>query len=233
MDALRSSMDQVLFGEVLLFAHEPPSELPGSIRFVRIPRLTSSRDYSEFMLGPIADHIRLPYCLVTQWDGFVVDAGAWDAAFLDYDYVGAPWPQFGDGHDVGNGGFSLRSKRLLEACRDERFVHAHPEDVAIGRVNRDLLERSHGIRFADRTAAARFSFERTTPPGPTFGFHGIFNMIRLFGADRFWRTYQTLDDRRTAFSDYALLARQLIGGRDGMRRVARLTADRWKSSGEA
>ena len=37
------------------------------------------------------------------------------------DYIGAPWPHFRDGHNVGNGGFSLRSRRLLEACRELPF----------------------------------------------------------------------------------------------------------------
>jgi hypothetical protein len=161
-----------------------------------------------------------------QWDGFVLDATQWAPQFLEYDYVGAPWPQFSDGRDVGNGGFSLRSRRLLEACRDPRFRAAHPEDVAICRLNRDLLEREHGIRFADRSTAERFAFERTEPDGPTFGFHGVFNMIPALGADGFWEVYRGLDDRRTVFVDYALLMRQLRMGNRAREHRLQLTRDR-------
>ena len=33
--------------------------------------------------------------------------------FLEYDFVGAPWPHYEDKYDVGNGGLSLRSKRAM------------------------------------------------------------------------------------------------------------------------
>ena len=40
------------------------------------------------------------------------------ARFLEYDYIGAPWPsnQDDNSHGVGNGGFSLRSKSKLIEC---------------------------------------------------------------------------------------------------------------------
>ena len=181
--------------------------------------MRSASDYSRFVLGQLADHVRTEHCLLIQWDGFVIDPGEWDERFLEYDYIGAPWPQFGDGDDVGNGGFSLRSRKLLEACRSPGFRQSHPEDVAIGRVNREYLELEQGIVFADTATAARFAFERSAPSGPTFGFHGVFNMIPLLGADRFWRIYQGLDDASTVFHDYWLLMRQLgTGSRAAARR---------------
>jgi hypothetical protein len=229
--ALRTSMDQILFHDALLFTDSASVGAGDGIRVVPIRRLGSGPAYSEFLLGELSDHIRTDHCLVVQWDGFVIDPGQWDPRFLNYDYIGAPWPQFADGHDVGNGGFSLRSRRLLDACRSPGFVPAHPEDVAIGRANRHFLEREHGIVFADRRTAERFAFERTVPPGPTFGFHGIFNMVPVLGEDRFWSLYQTLDDRSTAAPDYRLLMRQIMRGRQRFRRGVRLTADRLGSVG--
>jgi hypothetical protein len=224
--ALKACVDQADFAECLLFTHKPEIWDGGEIRTVPIPRLKSSQDYSTFVLRELADHIRTDHCLIVQWDGFILDARQWTADFLDYDYIGAPWPQFSDGHDVGNGGFSLRSRRLLEACRDPAFRDGHPEDIAICRTNRAMLESDHRIRFADRSTAARFSFERTAPVNPTFGFHGIFNMIEALGPDRFWQIYSSLDDRRTAFTDYRLLMRQLKRGPQPVARRARLTWDR-------
>ncbi|HET6943433.1 MAG TPA: DUF5672 family protein [Sphingomicrobium sp.] len=225
ISALRTCLDQAEFAECLLFTDAPVGDLDPSIRLAPIKRLRSASDYSKFVLEELLDHIRTEHCLIVQWDGFVLDKSAWQAEFLSFDYIGAPWPQFPDGLDVGNGGFSLRSRKLLQACRDSRFKGDHPEDLAICRANRSLLEDQYGIRFADRTTAERFAFERTKPPGPAFGFHGIFNMIPVLGADRFWELYRSLDDRKTALVDYRLLMRQLGSGRNVLRRRARLTRD--------
>lgn len=233
MAALRASLAQVHFGSALLFTDSAPDVVPEEVRVVPIRRLRSGRDYSEFLLLNLVNHIATDYCLIVQWDGFVLDARQWDPKFLDYDYIGAPWPQFADGHDVGNGGFSLRSRRLLQACQNPEFICWHPEDVAIGRVNRELLERDHGIVFAEKRLAERFAFERTTPRGPTFGFHGIFNMIPALGADRFWELYRTLDDRSNAVPDYQLLMRQIVRGPKRMSRGMRLSYDRIKGLGRS
>lgn len=223
--ALSASLGQAEFADCLLFTDREVFPIDARIRVIPIGRLRSSKAYSEFILRELVGHIKSEHCLIVQWDGFVLDAAQWDPGFLQYDYIGASWPQFCDGHDVGNGGFSLRSHRLLEACQDPRFQGDHPEDVAICRLNRPLLEREHGIRFANRSAACRFSFERDAPSGPTFGFHGIFNMIPALGTDHFWEIYRMLDDRGTAFTDYKLLMRQLRGGKGAWSKRVRLTME--------
>lgn len=225
LSALRTCMDKLSFAECLLFT-DKAIDTGGNCRVVPIPRLESSRDYSQFILRRLADHVRTSHCLIAQWDGFVLNANCWDPEFLEFDYIGAPWPHFTDGRDVGNGGFSLRSRRLLEACRDPRFRLGAAEDVAICRVNRSLLEQEHGVRFADRQTAEQFSYERTVPPDPTFGFHGVFNMIEAIGADRFWDIYRTLDDRTTAYVDYWPIFWGLRSGRHPARRRLQFTADR-------
>lgn len=230
LGALRACLEQVEFADCLFFTDAKPAQVPAGVRLMPIPRIRSALGYSEFLLGDFADHVRSEHCLIVQWDGFVIDADRWEPEFLAYDYIGAPWPQFGDGHDVGNGGFSLRSKRLLEASRDPRFRFAHPEDVAICRVNRDMLEGEHGIRFAERSLAGRFAFERDRPAARTFGFHGIFNIIPTFGVDPFWEIYRSLDDRSSAFADFRLLMRQLGEGDGSSARRARLASDRLKAA---
>lgn len=220
MDALRACSNQINFAECLLFT-DSNLPAPDPIRVIPMASLASSRDYSHFLLNDLVRQIRTPHCLIVQWDGFVLDRLQWDPAYLDFDYIGAPWPQFGDGHDVGNGGFSLRSRRLLEACMDPEFVPGHPEDVAICRTNRAFLEEKHHIRFADVATARHFAFERTAA-ARTFGFHGAFNLIEAIGADRFWELYLTLDDRSTVFTDLVPVLRQLGDGRDATRRRLRL-----------
>jgi hypothetical protein len=110
-----------------------------------------------------------------QWDGFVLHPDAWDDEFLEYDYIGAPWPHHPIEQAVGNGGFSLRSRRLFEAMQDINFVPSHPEDLCICHHNRTMLENRFGIRFAPLDLAERFSYERARPRERTFGFHGFFN----------------------------------------------------------
>lgn len=181
IDALQASMLQAQFGTVLLLTDQPPpSDADPAIHWKQIDPLRSRADYSRFMLRQLAAYIETDHALCVQWDGFVINGAAWDPRFLDYDYIGAVWPQFRDGHNVGNGGFSLRSRRLLEACRSLPFDGSEAEDVVIGRMCRQDLEEQ-GLRFAPQEAARSFSYERCKPTGSEFGFHGAFNLVRLIG----------------------------------------------------
>ncbi len=175
--ALRRSMAQCRFERAVLFTNRE-LDLP-DIEVRVIPDIASIADYSRFMVKALAQHIETPHALVVQYDGYVVNGGAWEAAFLDWDYVGAPWGEAGGGRTVGNGGFSLRSRKLLRALADPRIAQLVPEDVAICRTYRRLLEDEHGIRFAPPDLAARFAFESLPPSGPTLGFHGIAHMARI------------------------------------------------------
>jgi hypothetical protein len=224
--AMEQCVRQINFGSVLLLTDVPLAEKPDWLETRLIRRLNSSADYSRFMLEELVDHIRTNHVLLVQWDGFVIDSAQWEASFTGCDYVGASWPQFVDDHQVGNGGFSLRSRRLLEACRDPRFKGRHPEDVCICRDNRTLLEKEFGIVFADKDLADRFSFERFHRPGATFGFHGVFNMIEAAGLRYFLTVYDALDDKRIVFLDYWLITRAVIRHARELRRkdVLRLLA---------
>lgn len=228
MAAINATTDRIQFGEVILLTDREASGLTADVRVIPIAPLRSGADYSRFLLRDLAGQVRTGHCLVVQWDGFATDPDQWDPAFLDYDYIGAPWPQFDDGAEVGNGGFSLRSRRLLEACGSPAFIPSHPEDVAICRINRGLLEREFSIRFADRATAQRFAFERSGRETPTFGFHGVFNMIRVLGEERFWSIYRTLDDRSTVHTDLRLLIGQIGSGPNRLKRRSRLLLDRMK-----
>jgi len=145
------------------------------IECVRIPTIDSRAAYSQFVIKELHAHIHTEFVLLVQWDGFVVNAQAWSDDFLDHDYIGAKWIFHTDGHNVGNGGFSLRSKRLLEALRDPHVVPDDVEDVAICRTYRPYLEKQHGIRFAPEAVADRFAFEASYWTSPPFGFHGLYN----------------------------------------------------------
>jgi hypothetical protein len=222
--ALESSMAQIDFAACKLFTDSAVTPDHPNITIVPIPRLTSSLDYSNFLLTRMVDHIDTTHCLIVQWDGHVQDALRWRSDFLDYDYIGASWPQFDDGHDVGNGGFSLRSRSLMQLCRDPAFCPHLVEDVAIGRINRDWLE-SRGMRFASRAVADFFSTERAGDIAKSFGYHGIWLMPQAIGADAFWDVYCGLDDRSTIERDFVSILKLISKGRHGGRRALRFAME--------
>ena len=82
--------------------------------------INNMKDYARYMIYHLHEHVVTDFVLTIQHDGFIRRRGIED--FLHYDYVGAPWPwreqgfvtPFGEHIAVGNGGFSLRSKKLTE-----------------------------------------------------------------------------------------------------------------------
>lgn len=216
IEALRASMAQAHFADVLLLSDRPPQVEEPGIRWRQIGPIRSRDDYSRFMLCDLAEHIKTSHALCVQWDGYVVNGGAWDPAFLDYDYIGAPWPHFHDDHNVGNGGFSLRSMKLLKASRALPLVPPLLEDVIISRRCRPQLEQ-RGIRFAPEAIARRFSYERMPPRGDEFGFHGSFNLVRFLPADQVLRLIRGLEPELLARNErWELLGWSLRHGRFGL-----------------
>lgn len=179
--AIARSQRGLRFARVLWVTSGIPDGLaiPPGVDVATIAPLDSRDDYSRFVLKSLLHHVDTPHVLLIQWDGYVVNPDAFDPAFLDCDYIGAKWYWFDDAMRVGNGGFSLRSRRLLEALQDSRIELAQAEDITIGRACRPLLERDYGIRYASEALADRFAFEAAYPMGMPFGFHGLYNFCRV------------------------------------------------------
>jgi tetratricopeptide (TPR) repeat protein len=175
--ALRNSISGIRFARVL-FLSDAAHESPG-IEVRLIAPLTSREAYSSFVLKQLVEHIDTKHVLLIQWDGYVINPDAWRDEFLACDYIGAKWFWHDDGMRVGNGGFSLRSQRLLAALQDPRVVLTGAEDETICRIFRPLLEREHGIVFAAETLADKFAFEAAYPISTPFGFHGLYNFCRV------------------------------------------------------
>ena len=228
--SLLRSMSQVDFGRACLFTEgwRPAVALPG-IELIDIGPIRSGADYSRFVLRDLPGHIHSSHVLITQWDGFVVNAAAWTDEFLGYDYLGAVWPDQGAASNVGNGGFSLRSRRFLAAGLDARIVELHPEDQVMCRDQRGFLERVHGVRFAPAPLARRFAYENETPRGVPFGFHGPKNLPAALDEPTMTDWLGQLPPDFFRSRDARRLARSLLGHR--MPHAARLLLQRRQAAG--
>lgn len=167
--------------------------------------------YNNFILTKLYDYIETDYCLVIQWDGFILNPDNWDDEFLNYDYIGSVWhdsdiknsvwvydgvKKNGNYSLVGNGGFSLRSKKLLKLTKEtthicyqtndkfsknnllEGYVTLGPEDAYIC-INHYDYFKENGVNFAPIEVGNKFSREsnKSLEWNSVFGFHGEKNFI--------------------------------------------------------
>lgn len=90
--AMQYSMRGIEFGDAVLITHRRPLGLPGGIRYSHTDRLSDIDAFNYKMVYELGDHIRTDFALIVHADGFVVHPEMWRDEFLDYDYIGAPWP---------------------------------------------------------------------------------------------------------------------------------------------
>lgn len=174
LEAMRKSMEHIQFDSATFFSDNLKGHEDG-INYVQIPKIKSKAEYSDFMIRRLYDYITSPHILVVQYDGYVMNYKAWDPAWLHTDYIGATW-WYNDDMNVGNGGFSLRSKNLHHVLKhDRRIVETHPEDDIICRKYRKHLEE-YGLTWATEAQAKRFSIEGHKQKDrlytDQFGYHG-------------------------------------------------------------
>lgn len=142
---------------------------------VQIESILSKEQYSHFVVKELHQYITTPHCLIVQHDSWVLNEDVWTDEFLDYDVIGALW-LYNDGRDNGNGGFCIKSKRLLDILATDNLIEiTHPEDEICGRLYRGYLEKNHNIKFAPEHLCDLFSFECREPYQRTFGFHSVFH----------------------------------------------------------
>lgn len=94
------------FGAVKLL-----TSLPTDYPHIEIMPLNSLVAYSIFMLTRVHEYIDTPHVLIVQRDGFILNPGSFDVRWLELDYIGPLFVQY---DKVGSGGFSLRSKKLMQ-----------------------------------------------------------------------------------------------------------------------
>src|SRR3989344_8933853 len=162
------------FGAVKILSSIPSNDP----RVVPVPELLNDwRKYSEFYIREFAKHVETEFALCFHPDSFIANPSAWEDEFLNYDYIGAPWHHLGKVL-VGGGGFSIRSKRLLDyISKNYKRIGGdfHPEDLWICQTAKPFLEKI-GMKFAPVELAKRFSKEgdsRGVFWNGEFGWHGL------------------------------------------------------------
>lgn len=186
LKALKYSKKNINFKSVKLLTNQDIHD--DEIDIVKIKNLDYN-EYSKFIVYDLHKFIDTSHALIIQYDGFVVNPDKWNNDFLNYDYIGAPWPlpqdsfsyrdSFGNIVRVGNGGFSLRSKKLLSIAEKldlewKSYFGFYNEDGFFTCHNRHIYE-DNGCIFAPIDVAKYFSHEVQIPEIQgiiPFGFHG-------------------------------------------------------------
>ena len=183
--ALEECVKRIPFRNVITFSDR---EIFSGAKLVPVTNITSMRDYCDIMLKGMWPYVETSHIIFVQWDAMIHDPINWDDDFLNYDYIGAVWPWRPTGQNVGNGGFSLRSRKLLNALRHSSInlvpesEHGVQEDNYIAIQHRTLLEQHAGIKFAPQELAAKFSYELGNYNG-SMAFHGFWNIINFMPDD--------------------------------------------------
>jgi hypothetical protein len=181
------SLNSVIFNSVKIFSGYPDLagyESKSNFKYIPVS-IKSIAEYSNFIIKDLHHYIDAEYCLIFQHDGFIVNPNVWSQDFLNYDYIGAVFPKanWNTVNRVGNGGFSLRSKRFMKYCSTLNYSSSINEDKFICVDNYQNIV-SRNFKFAPPHIAANFSIEEATEYSSNdflpFGFHGSSRRPHLY-----------------------------------------------------
>ena len=203
--ALYQCMKDFEFKSVKLLSNEERNLK--DIEVIKIPPLDREK-YAFFCIYDLPQYVDTDFCLMVQYDGFIINPQLWDEKFLEFDYIGAPWLyapnttiMFHKHNFVGNGGFCIRSQKFLHSAKTLKYNSkikfqwhipagqlVTPEDWFIcSHSYRKMLDMN--VKFADIKTAFRFSVEHPSTvinydvndinTYKSFGFHGNFNTAAM------------------------------------------------------
>jgi hypothetical protein len=195
--ALEFSSREIKFADVVLVCRKKPEHSNGTT----IQRV-GEKGYAAAMIWEIAGlqhYVETDFALCIHHDGYVINPNAWRDRWLQYDFIGAPWPasahpchpgksEFPHGR-VGNTGCCLKSKAFMRATaelrdlfiqsskRPDRYGQQYSGDAFCCQHQRPALEQ-RGITFAPIEVAAAFAWESNIEEIPgdrpnAFGFHNF------------------------------------------------------------
>ena len=184
--SLLKSSEKIDFGSIKFLTHEKPKFLPDKIEYVQIPKINNIMDYNKFCFYELGQYINTSHGLLTQYHAWVINPDVFDSSWLQFDYIGGIWPlkegsykaNTGEIIRNGNGGFSLRSKRIMSIPKEQNWSMReeqsfYNEDGALAcYFRKELLD--FGINYASVDISAIFSYEIAMIENwgkKIFGFH--------------------------------------------------------------
>jgi len=184
--SLLECSESIQFGAIKLLSNKKPDNLPDKIEFCECENITNINVYNNFMFLSLYKYVDTSHCLTVQDHARILNPKKWDDNWLYFDYIGSPWPVVpnsymandGTRSRVGNGGFSLRSRKLMELpsrmgyyLKEEQGYYNEDGNICCYWKSEFL---KNGIKYAPLTVAVEFSYE--TPMAENlnvipFGYH--------------------------------------------------------------
>jgi|ERR1035437_3756507 hypothetical protein len=161
----------------------------GVVKIVQQSNIIDIDSWNKAVIYDLWKYVDTEFALFIHQDGYVIHPELWNNSWLDYDFIGAPWPLPTDNYSyrdevgelvrVGNS-VSLRSRTLLYMpialdLEWRPFFGNTNEDGFLCCHHRKTLE-ANGIKFAPLDVAVHFSKEHEIPENvglETFAFHSL------------------------------------------------------------
>lgn len=161
----------------------------GGVKLIWDQKIKSIDDWNYKVIYDLWNYVDTDYAMLIHHDGYVINPDLWDDNWLNYDFIGAPWPLPTDNYSyktpkgelvrVGNS-VSLRSKKLMAlpsklGLEWRQYYGNTNEDGFLCVHHKDLLEE-YGCKFAPLDVAKYFSREHDIPENEgldTFAFHSL------------------------------------------------------------
>lgn len=161
----------------------------GGVKLIWDEKCNSIDEWNRKIIYELHTYIDTDFAMLIHADGYVINPQAWKDEFLNYDYIGAPWPLPQDDYSyrtsegelvrVGNS-VSLRRHNILTLPTElglpwKGYYGNTNEDGFLCVHNREKLIE-HGVRFAPLEVACHFSKEHEIEENKgieTFAFHSL------------------------------------------------------------
>lgn len=178
IDALEYSSKYIEFGCVKLVSHICPrvSSSARPIEFGYNPPIRNIDQWNHAVIFKLWEHVDTSHAILVHPDGFVVHPESWKDGWLDYDYIGAPWPMPTDNYSyrdpegnivrVGNS-VSLRSRRIMKLPKELglewRSYFGNTNEDGYLTCHQRLVLEANGCVFSPIEVARYFSRELEIP----------------------------------------------------------------------
>jgi hypothetical protein len=189
--------EEMTYGDKVLVTADKNLRSAEGIKIFHIDK-TDYIDFNIYLCTKMGQHINTSHMLFIQEDGYVLNPSAWQDEFLQYDYIGTPWLEddftlnnlcHGREEDsVAGGGFSMRSKKFLDAAsvlpyNREIAQYVNEDYFLCGRQHAKPYMLQQGIKYAPLELAKRFGLGQKNlaelfdkgyiKKEELFGFHGM------------------------------------------------------------